>query len=100
MAYVAPYVRYTPVGEYLRLLILRRLAEGPASVEEINELVKKSIEKLNIKYSWQIWPRLLLPGEIEIKGDKVMITQRGRWIMEQTSDEVVEYVKRMLGVSL
>jgi len=34
------YVRYSPIGEYLRLAIMRRLAEGPARVEEIDELAK------------------------------------------------------------
>ncbi len=33
---VSKYIRYTPVGEYVRLLVLKRLARGPAEVEEID----------------------------------------------------------------
>ena len=38
MAHIAQYVRYTPVGEYLRLVILQRLARGPAPIVEVDEL--------------------------------------------------------------
>jgi len=34
-------IRYTPVGEYLRLLILRRLSRGPAKVEEVDRMVEE-----------------------------------------------------------
>jgi hypothetical protein len=44
-------IRYTPVGEYLRLLILRRLARGPAPVEEVDELARRAVERLGIRYS-------------------------------------------------
>ncbi|MGB9706424.1 MAG: hypothetical protein ACPL3C_13305 [Pyrobaculum sp.] len=37
------YVMYSPVGEYLRLVILQRLARGPASVEEINDVAVRRI---------------------------------------------------------
>ncbi len=43
-------IRYTPVGEYLRLLILRRLARGPAIVEEIDRMVEMAVERLGMKY--------------------------------------------------
>jgi hypothetical protein len=34
-------IRYTPVGEYIRLLVLKRLARGPAEVEEIDKLAEE-----------------------------------------------------------
>jgi hypothetical protein len=92
-----PFIRFTPVGEYIRLVVLRRLREGPAPVEEINQLVKKAVERLGIKYDWRVWPKLL-EGEVEVRGGTAVITQRGRWILEQTGEEVVEYVRRRLGV--
>jgi hypothetical protein len=95
---ITQYVRYTPVGEYLRLLILQRLARGPAPVEEVDELAKRAVEKLGIRYDWRVWPRLL-ENEIEIINGIVTITYRGRWIFEQTKEEVAEYVKRWLGIS-
>jgi hypothetical protein len=99
MAIYSQYVRFTPVGEYLRLIILRRLARGPVSVEEVNELAKKAVEKLGIRYDWRVWPKLL-EGEVEIRDGTAAITQRGRWILEQTSEEVAKYVEKTLGVSL
>jgi vacuolar-type H+-ATPase subunit E/Vma4 len=89
--------RYTPVGEYLRLLILRRLARGPAKVEEIDRIVREAVERLGIRYDWRVWPRLL-EGEVEFRGGVAVITPRGRWIFENTADEVAEYVRRRLGV--
>ena len=92
-------IRYTPVGEYLRLLILRRLACGPAKVEEVNELAKRAVEALGIKYNWRVWPRLV-EGEVEFREGVVTITPRGRWILEQTEEEVAKYVKKWLGVEV
>jgi hypothetical protein len=92
------YVRYTPVGEYLRLVILQRLAKGPAPIEEVDELAKRAVEKLGIRYSWSVWPKLL-DGEVEIRDGTAAITPRGRWILEQTFDEVAKYVKKWLGVA-
>jgi DNA-binding transcriptional ArsR family regulator len=92
-----PQIKFTPVGEYLRLAILRRLARGPASVEEIDELAKRAVERLGVRYNWRVWPKLL-EGEVEVRGGVVAITPRGRWILEQTGEEVARYVKRRLGV--
>jgi len=92
-------IRYTPVGEYLRLKILRRLSKGPAPVEEVDELAKRAVEKLGIRYDWRVWPRLL-EGEVEIRGGIAAITPRGRWILELTSEEVAKYVKKRLGVEV
>jgi hypothetical protein len=92
------YIRYTPVGEYLRLVILQRLARGPAPVEEVDELAKRAVEKLGIRYDWRVWPKLL-DGEVEIRDGTAAITPRGRWIFEQTNDVVAEYVKKWLGIA-
>jgi hypothetical protein len=99
MVYVGQYIRYTPVGEYLRLIILRRLTRGPASVEEVNELAKNAVEKLGIRYDWRVWPKLL-DGEVEIRDGTAAITPRGGWILEKTFDEVAKYVEKRLGVTL
>ena len=39
-------IRYTPVGEYIRLLVLKRLACGPAKVEEVDRMVREAVEAL------------------------------------------------------
>jgi len=95
----AQQVRYTPVGEYLRLLILRRLARGPAEVEEINRLAEEAVKRLHVRYDWRVWPQLLA-REVEVKDGVVELTNVGRWILERTGEEVAEYVKRTLGVAL
>ncbi len=99
MAVYSQYVRYTPVGEYLRLVILQRLSKGSAPVEEVDELAKRAVEKLGIRYDWRVWPKLL-EGEVEVKDGTAAITPRGRWILEQTSEEVAKYVEKTLGVAL
>jgi hypothetical protein len=93
------YVRYTPVGEYIRLLVLKRLARGPAGVGEIDRMVEEAVETLGIKYDWRVWPKLL-EGEVEVKDGVVTITPRGRWILEQTGEEVAKYIEKTLGVTL
>jgi len=92
-----PVVKFTPIGEYLRLVVLRRLSRGPAPVEEVDELVKKVVEKLGIRYDWRVWPRLV-EGEVAVKDGVATITLRGKWVLEQTAEEVAKYVKRWLGV--
>ena len=92
-------IRYSPMGEYLRLLVLRKLSNGSARVEEIDQMVKEAVEQLGMRYSWNVWPKLL-NGEVEIKDGIATITPRGRWILEQTNKEITEYVKKWLGVSL
>ncbi len=93
------YVRYTPVGEYIRLLVLKRLARGPAGVGEIDRMVEEAVEALGIRYDWRVWPKLL-EGEVEIRDGMVAITPRGRWILEQTGEEVAKYLEKTLGVTL
>jgi len=92
-------IRYTPVGEYIRLLVLKRLRRGPAEVEEIDRMVREAVEALGVRYDWRVWPRLL-EGEVEVRGGVVAITQRGRWILEQTEEEVAKYVRKRLGVEV
>jgi len=92
-------IRYTPVGEYLRLVVLRRLSKGPAPVEEVEELARRAVERLGMRYDWRVWPRLL-EGEVEVRGGVVTITPRGRWILELTGEEVTKYVRRRLGVEV
>jgi hypothetical protein len=96
---ITQYVRYTPIGEYIRLIVLRRLAHGPAKVEEIDQMVEEAVRRLHVRYDWRVWPRLV-KDEVEIRGDVAIITQRGKWILEQTGDEVAKYVEKMLGVTL
>jgi vacuolar-type H+-ATPase subunit E/Vma4 len=90
-------IRYTPIGEYIRLIVLRRLTRGPAKVEEIDRMVEEAVRRLHVRYDWRVWPKLL-EGEVEVRGGVVAITPRGRWIFENTADEVAQYVKRRLGV--
>ncbi len=92
-------IRYTPVGEYVRLLVLKRLARGPAEVEEIDRMVEEAVETLGVRYDWRVWPRLV-EGEVEFREGVVAITPRGRWILELTGEEVAEYVRKRLGVEV
>jgi len=91
------YIRYSPIGEYLRLVIMRRLAEGPARVEEIDELARRAVEELGEGYNWQVWPQLLR-REVAIRGGVAELTKEGRALYEQTKDLVAEYVEKRLGV--
>jgi len=52
-----------------------------------------------VRYDWRVWPRLLA-REVEVKDGSVELTHVGRWILEQTGEEVAEYVKKWLGVSI
>jgi hypothetical protein len=92
-------IRYTPVGEYVRLLVLKRLARGPAEVGEIDRMVREAVERLGMRYDWRVWPKLF-EGEVEVGGGVVTITQRGRWILELTGEEVVRYAKKRLGIEI
>lgn len=96
---IPQYIRYSPIGEYLRLLVMKRLTRGPATIEEVNELAKKAVERIGMKYDWRMWPKLLTK-EVEIKDGIAVITSYGRWILEQTSEEVARYVQKWLGISL
>ncbi len=92
-------IRYTPVGEYVRLLVLKRLARWLAGIGEIDRMVEEAVKKIGIRYDWRDWPRLL-EGEVEVKDGVVTITPRGRWILKLTGEEVAKYVKKRLGVEI
>jgi hypothetical protein len=94
-----PQIRFTPVGEYLRLVVLRRLSKGPAPVEEVDELAKRAVERLGVRYDWQVWPKLV-EREVEVRGGVATITPRGRWILEMIGEEVAAYVRKRLGVEV
>jgi len=93
------YVRYSPIGEYLRLVIMRRLAEGPARVEEVDELARRAVEELGERYNWRVWPQLL-KREVAIRGGVVELTKEGRALYEQTKDVVAKYVEKWLSIKL
>jgi hypothetical protein len=86
-------------GSTCGLVILQRLVKGPAPVEEVDELARRAVEKLGIRYDWRVWPKLL-EGEVEIRDGTATITPRGRWILEQTGEEVAKYLEKTLGVTL
>ncbi|MEM1887818.1 MAG: hypothetical protein QXY12_03570 [Pyrobaculum sp.] len=90
--------RFSPIGEYLRLVIMERLAAGPATVEELDAVAKRAVEALGVRYDWRVWPELL-KLEIAVRGNVVELTKEGRWIYEQTKDEVVEYLKKWLNLA-
>jgi len=90
-------VRYSPIGEYLRLVVMRRLAEGPARVEEVDELARRAVEELGERYNWRVWPQLLR-REVAIRGSVAELTKEGRALYEQTKDLVAEYVRKRLQV--
>ena len=94
-----PYIRYSPIGEYLRLVILQRLSKGSAPVKEIDKLAEEAVRQLHMRYDWRVWPQLLA-REVEVKDGVVKLTHVGRWILEQTAEEVAKYVQKWLGVSL
>ena len=85
--------RYSPVGEYLRLIIMQRLARGPAAVEEINELAREAVERTGVRYDWRIWPELL-KREVAVIDGVAHLTEVGRWIYRQTREELEEYLRR------
>jgi len=100
--HVAMYVqsmRYSPVGEYLRLVVLRRLARGPAPVEEVDELARRAVEALGMRYDWRVWPQLVR-REVAVRDGVAQLTEEGRWIFERTEGAVAEYVRRTLGAAL
>jgi hypothetical protein len=76
MMYTPPQIQFTPTGEYVRLLVLRRLVRWPASVEELDEIVRRAVDALGVGYDWRIWPKLL-EGEVEFRGGTAVITPRG-----------------------
>ncbi len=90
--------RLSPVGEYIKLVIMRRLVQGPASVEEVNEIAKRAVESVGIKYNWQTWPHLLRE-EVVFRDGTVELSEWGRWVYRQTREIVEEYIKKSLKIT-
>lgn len=84
---------YSPIGELIRLVVMERLSKGASTVEEINELAKKAVEKVGLKYDWRIWTELL-KMETVIKDGIVELSEVGKWIYTQTREEIIEYLKK------
>lgn len=84
---------YSPIGELIRLVVMERLSKGVSTVEEINELAKKAVEKVGLKYDWRIWTELL-KMETVIKDGIVELSEVGKWIYTQTREEIIEYLKK------
>lgn len=88
--------KYSPIGEYVRLLVLQRLARGPAPVDELNKIVCETVNavtrKIGLKYDCSVWTELL-KYEIEIKNDMVYLTRIGE-VVYRNIDEVVDYLRK------
>ncbi|AFA38642.1 hypothetical protein Pogu_0615 [Pyrobaculum oguniense TE7] len=93
---VSPARRYTPVGELIRYLIMKRLCQGPAPVEELDKIAEEAVRKAGVKYDWRVWPELLRK-EVVVEGGLARLTPYGRWLFENTRDIVVEYLRRVFG---
>ncbi|AEA13264.1 hypothetical protein TUZN_1804 [Thermoproteus uzoniensis 768-20] len=78
---------------------MQRLAQGPARVEEVDELAKRAVERVGVRYDWRIWPELLR-REVAVRDGVAELTDEGRWLLKTTRDVVAEYVRRTLGVAL
>ena len=86
--------RYSPVGEYIRLVILKRLAKGPAAVEELEALAKRAVERLGIRYDWRVWPELL-KREITVEGGVAKLTKYGELFVREGLREVEEWLGKV-----
>jgi len=88
-----------PWGSTLGCSFLGGWRAAPPRSEEIDKLAEEAVRRLHVRYDWRVWPRLLA-REVEVKDGSVELTHVGRWILEQTGEEVAEYVKKTLGVAL
>ncbi|MFB6490271.1 MAG: hypothetical protein TU35_003315 [Thermoproteus sp. AZ2] len=87
----------TPIGLYIKVLIISRLARGPAKVEELDEIARRAVERLGVRYDWRIW-RDLLRREVVVEDGLAKLSERGRWYAEVGLRPVAKYVERALGV--
>ncbi|MBP1449851.1 MAG: hypothetical protein JZD41_07605 [Thermoproteus sp.] len=85
----------TPVGELVRYVVLSRLVKGPASVEEIEALVRTAVERAGKKFDWRVWPQLLA-NEITINNNEVRLTEHGRFLAAIGLKAMGDYVRRWL----
>ena len=83
-----------PAGEYIRLVILRRLAKGPAAVEELEALAKRATEALGVRYDWRVWPELL-KREITVEGGVAKLTKYGKVFVREALGEVEEWLGKV-----
>ncbi|MBP1448534.1 MAG: hypothetical protein JZD41_00725 [Thermoproteus sp.] len=89
----------TPVGEYVRYVVLARLARGPAPVEEVEALVRAAVERTGRKFDWRIWPQLLAK-EVVVRDGVAELTERGRWLAAIGLRPMAAYIRRFLGVAV
>ena len=90
---ISPARRYSPVGELIRYLVMKRLYQGPAPVEEVEAIAKKAVEAAGVRYNWRIWPELLRK-EVVVEGGVARLTGYGRWFFENTRDVLEAYLRR------
>ncbi|GEM_PF-619591 len=93
MSIAATY--YTPVGEYLRFVIMKSLEPAPLAVAEVEKIAEETIRKLGIKYDWRVWPSLF-DGEVEIREGYVYLTPMGRIILTK-AEKTAGQIRDMLG---
>ncbi|WP_333639145.1 hypothetical protein [Pyrobaculum aerophilum] len=86
--------RYSPVGEYIRFVILKRLAKGPATVEELEALAKRAVERLGIRYDWRVWSELL-KREVAIENGVTRLTPYGELFVREGLREVEEWLGKV-----
>ncbi|CCC82328.1 hypothetical protein [Thermoproteus tenax] len=86
----------TPIGEYIRYLVISRLAKGPATVDELNSVVEDAVRRLGVNYNWRIWPELV-KREVAFDGNTAKLTERGRWVAAVGLKAMARYVQRTLG---
>lgn len=86
--------RYSPAGEYIRLVILKKLAKGPASVEELDALAKRAVERLGIRYDWRVWPELVR-REVVIENGVAKLTKYGEVFVREALGEVEEWLGKV-----
>lgn len=73
---------------------MKRLYQGPAPVEEVDQLARRAVEKLGVRYDWRVWPRLL-EREVAVRGGVAELTKAGRLIYEEARGEVEEWLRRL-----
>ncbi len=91
---ITPVITFSPIGELIRLVVLKHLAvKGEAAVDEINNIAKKVVEAVGIKYDWTVWPRLFT-REIVISNGIVRMTEFGRMVLKETEEIVILKLKK------
>ncbi|MEM0467984.1 MAG: hypothetical protein QW325_06470 [Nitrososphaerota archaeon] len=86
--------RYSPAGEYIRLVLLRRLAKGSAAVEELEALAKRAVEAFGVRYDWRVWPELV-KREAVIENGVARLTPYGEVFVREALKEVEEWLGKV-----